>query len=388
MNIVIVGNGAAALSAAQSIRNNSNDSILMISNEKVIGYFRPALSHYLCEISLGDRFFIKKDQWYKENQIDLLLSNQVININTDKKYIKLEDGKIISYDKLILANGSRSVLPTIPNMNFKNAYTLKTLEDAEKIKNRIKMSKNAVIIGGGLLGLEASWAMKKAGLNVTVIEKFPRILPRQLDEGASNIFESIIKKEGIDLVLNQGILSIEGENEAEGILLESGKIIKADLILVSIGIIPNISLVSDTFIKTNKGIIVNSKMETTIGNIYACGDIAEFNGRIYGNWTAAMEMGKTSGLNISGSEYEFKDMIPSSIFNGMNTSLFSCGDVNNDPFEDIIDKSNENAAVTKRLFIKNGKLVGGILIGDTKASIKLLNGIKKGLSKEEIEAAF
>lgn len=388
MNVVIIGNGAAALSAAQNIRKNTSDNIIMLSDEKVAGYFRPTLSHYLCESSLGDRFYIKKEEWYRENNIDLRLGQRVININTLNKQIESADKETISYDKLILANGGSSIVPSINNVNLKNVYTLRTLENAENIKNRMKMSKNVVIIGGGLLGLEAAWAMKQTGLNVSVIEKFPRILPRQLDAGASVIFESIINKEGINVLLNEGITGIIGDKEAQGVMLESGHKIQADLILISIGMIPNIGLVSGTEIKTNRGIIVNSKMETNVGSIYACGDSAEFNGRIYGNWTAAMDMGKTAGLNVCDIETEFKDMVPSSIFNGMNTSLFSCGDVNNGPFEDILISGDMETGITKKLFVKNGKLSGGILIGDTKDSIKLLNGIKKGLSKEKMKAAF
>lgn len=384
MNILIIGNSAAGVNTAASIRNNSNHEITMISKEKVPGYFRPTLSNYLGEETLNERFFIKKEDWYIENNINVTLAEEVISILPEEKKVILKNGDSLYYDKLILANGSKNLIPPIPNINIKNVFSLKTLEDAEEIKTSMKMSKNVVIIGGGLLGLEAAWAMKSVGQNVTVIEKFPRILPRQLDTDCSLIFKNKIIEESVNLILGKGISKILGEDEITGVLLDDGDIIPCDILLVSIGIVPNIDLLKGTGINTNRGVIVNNKMETNIKDIYACGDIAEFGGKIYGNWTAAMEMGKVAGLNALNIDTEFKDMVLSSIFNGMNTSLFSCGDVCSDYYEEIIDRSDEESGIARRIFINKGKIVGGILVGDTKLGVKILNGVKNEKSKEDM----
>lgn len=383
---VIVGNGISGYYAADSIRKrNSEAEINIISNDKVLTYYRPQLSDYLNKDILDKNFFVAPEDWYDKNNINVTLGVKVESINKDKKTVTLNNGKELSYDKLILATGASNFIPPLKGFENKGVYVLRDIEDAENIKKEMKNAKNAVIVGGGLLGLEAAWEMKNAGLNVSVVELAPRLLPLQLDEEASPLFEQIVAENGITVYTNDAAEEILGEGSVTGLKLKTGKIIDADLILFSVGIRPNKSLAEKAGISVNRGILVNEKMETNIKDIYACGDSAELNGKIYGNWPAAIEMGKIAGSNAVGEEIIFKDFVNSTVFNAINTELFTAGDIypNEGNIKTLCSANKENK-IYKKLFFKDNKLVGAILLNDTKQSVKIMKAIQNAMTINDV----
>jgi NADH oxidase (H2O-forming) len=398
---IIVGNGAAGYYAATSIRKNDPKAVIrMLSAEAVPTYYRPQLSDYLAHDLPDKKFYISPESWYKENNIDLMLNVKVSTLKTDDKKVVLEDGREFSYDKLILANGASNFVPKINGCHLKGVFTLKDIEDADNIKSYMQTAKKAVIIGGGLLGLEAAWEMKNCGLDVTVVEFFPRLLPRQLDDEGSSIFKSFADKSGIALALGDSveeILSNAAEasgnsndfqsNKVKAVKLKSGTVIETDMVLFSVGIRPNKSLAEESGIICNKGIVVNNRMETNIKDIYACGDIAELSGIVFGNWAAAVEMGKIAGKNAFGENAEFNNFVFSVIFKALNTEVFSAGTID---YEDKALKQLSFTApekgVYKKLFFKNEKLVGSILLGDIKKAVKILTSIKQEKNIETVTA--
>ncbi|WP_163193771.1 NAD(P)/FAD-dependent oxidoreductase [Clostridium thermarum] len=387
-NYVIIGNGAAGYYAANTIRkNNSTASIKIISAEKYLTYYRPQLSEYLYEEIPEKKFYLSPDSWYVDNNIDLQLGTFVTEIHTAKKVLKLEDGSKVNYDKLILANGSSNFIPPIKGTELEGVYTLKYKNDADKIKEAIKSSKKAVVIGGGLLGLEAAWEMKKSGLQVTVVEFFPRLLPRQLDDAGSELFKNIVNSSGVDIILGdcaEEIISQDTVSKVSALRLKSGKLIDADLVLFSAGIRPNKTLAEKSGILCHQAIVVNEKMETNVKDIYACGDVAEINGIVYGTWPAAMEMGKVAGKNATGEDSKFKEFSSSVIFRGLNAEVFSAGTIDfNDASLKQFAQEDSSKKIYKKLFFKDGILAGAILIGDTKKAAKVISGMKK-MAGEEI----
>ncbi|MCI1996378.1 MAG: FAD-dependent oxidoreductase [Clostridium luticellarii] len=380
---VIIGNGAAGYYAANSIRDrNKSCSIVIISAENLPTYYRPELSDYLLKPTLRKDFYLCNEKWYKDNNIELLLGCSAKNIDTRSKKVTIDTGRELSYDKLILANGSSSFIIPIKGIDKKGVFSLKYKSDAENIKNYMSKSKNAVIIGGGLLGLEAAWSIKNSGLNVTVVEFSDRLLSRQLDSEGAVLFKEAVDKSGVETILGDSAEEILGEEKVSSLRLKSGKIIKTDMVLFSTGIRPNKQLVENTDIKTNRGIIVNDKMETSAENIYACGDICEYNGRVYGNWPASEKMGKIAGANAAGDEVHFSDFVSSSIFTSMNTELFSCGTISPDlqtlSLRDPLKKEYQ------KLFFENNKLTGGILIGNTKKAGKIIQNIQASKTMQDI----
>ena len=388
---VILGNGAAGFNAALAIRKrNSVASIEIISKENYLSYFRPQLSDYLGKDVDNNEFYMAKEAWYKENNIKVTLGTEITGIDTSTKNIKLFNKSSVTYDTLIIASGSKSFMPPVAGTNKKGVFSLRTLDDLKDIKKYISKMKekaldNVVIVGGGLLGLESAWELKKLGLKVTVVEFFNRILPLQLDEEGSEIFKNKIEASGIKLVLADSAVEILGSNTVSNVVLKSGNIIATNLVLFSVGIRPETKLAEDAGLKINKGILVNDSMETNIQDIYACGDVSEFNGRVYGNWPAAEASGRIAGANASGDKETFKDFVPSIIFNAIETELFTCGDITSQGLKELISLDKKNN-IYKKLFFKDDIICGGILMNDTSASVKLMVSIQEKKNYKKVIA--
>ncbi|MHC1719980.1 MAG: NAD(P)/FAD-dependent oxidoreductase [Clostridiaceae bacterium] len=384
---VIIGNGAAGYYAADAIRKHDPDGgIHIISEEKLLTYFRPQLSKFIGFPIDSEKFLVSPESWYNNNNIKVTLKTKVKKINPDQKLLLLSDGSIIKYSKLILANGSHAFVPPVPGNDKENVFSLKSINDAEAIKKQLSVSKNAVVIGGGLLGLEAAWSMHHAGLNVTVLERSEGLLTKQLDAEGAKIFKSMVDDSGVNIMLNASTEEILGDTKVTGIKLTSGAIVPADIVLFSSGVRPNKELAEQSGISADKGVIVNDRMETSKPDIYACGDVAEFNGKVFGNWPAAMNMGKIAGANASGSDMQFKEFVTSFNFDSLNIKLFSCGSFTENN-ESVAHKDPATNAYMK-LYFESDKIIGGFLIGDTKRAPEVLNSVKAGLSYEEAVEKF
>lgn len=373
-DFLIIGNGIAGLYAAEAIRKrNCNCNIEIISSEPYLTYYRPSLSDGIFD-ELQSDFFIKDENWYKENNIKVTLNTKVEKIFEENHEVLTCDNKKVKYDKLILANGSRNFIPPVKGKEGKNVFTLRTLDDLKTIKSHLSNAKDIVIIGGGLLGLEAAYEFKRADKNVTVVEFAPHLLSRQLDATGSLLLEESVKNCDVEVLLGVGAESISDKNDKKVVSFNNGTEKECDLVLFSVGIMPNKEIAQDSTLTCNRGIVVNDKMETSSKDIYACGDIAELNGRVYGNWPAAIDMGTIAGANAVGDNVTFVGFQSPIMFNAMNTQVFSCGNISEN-----IDKSlqfkDESKKTYKKLFFKNDILVGAILIGDILSSVKILNAI-------------
>lgn len=379
-NVVIIGNNAAGTSAAEAVRKrNTEATIRIISAENSLPYYRPMLSDYLSNSHNEDMFYLHDADWYLENDIALSLGKTATSINRDTKVVHLDDGSDVKYDKLILANGSHNHIPQITDANKTGVFTLKTKEDADKIKAYAKNCKTAAVIGAGLLGLEAAWELKNLGLDVSVIEFADRILPRQLDTEGSEIFEMGVKISGIQIFKEAVASSILGKDRVDGVQLCDGGIVPADMVLISTGIRSNKELAETAGLHCERGVIVDTHMQTSDPDIYAAGDVAEHNGISYAVWPEALEQGKVAGANCIGDELEYHTMTPSNVFNGMNMNIFSIGDIgrSNQSYKVVADKHPEEGAY-KKLYFVDDQFVGGILIGDVSKTMSLMLGVNRG----------
>lgn len=384
---VIIGNGPAGYYAADTIRKNDEEaSIRMISEDKLLTYFRPQLSKFIGFPIDESKFLLSPQSWYEEKNIKVTLNAKVKKINPEQKLILLNDGTIVSYNKLILANGSRAFVPPVPGNDKENVFSLKSVGDAEAIKKQIPASKNAVVIGGGLLGLEAAWSLFNAGLTVTVLDRSGGLLTKQLDAEGAKIFSGLVDKSGVKVILNASTEEIIGDKTAAGVRLAGGQVVDADLVLFSSGVRPNKELAELSGIAVNSGVVVDDMMQTSAADVYACGDVAEFGGKVYGNWTAAMSMGKVAGANACGKETHFREFVPSFSFDAMNIKLFSCGTFTEEN-RSIAGKNSETGGYTK-LYFDDVKIVGGFMIGDTRRAPEILNSVKAGLGYDEVLDKF
>ncbi len=380
MRYLVIGSGVAGISAVKEINRvkDKDIDITVISKEEDPFYYRPRLIECLSgDISVED-IIINDREWFKKNDIELLLGKEVIDVNFNEKYVVTDDNQEFSYDKLLLAQGASSFIPPIEGVDLGGVYALRNGEDAREIYEHIESCKKAVVIGGGLLGLESAYNMIKAGLEVTVIEQADHLLQRQLDNSAGDKLKLILKeKHGFDFYLDVGVEKISGNSEVEEVELADGNKISADLVLFSTGINPNTGIVEDTELEINRGIIVDNKMSTNIPDVYAAGDVAEYNGNIYGIWAPSMEEGSVAGKVMVGKDAEFTGFVPSHTLKVADVNVVSIGVLSED--ENI--KSNivvDDERTYCRIFKdETENLVGAIIVGEYENENALLKEIKE-----------
>jgi flavorubredoxin len=386
--IVVIGSGVSAINCVDEIRKRDKScQIDIITEEKEYPYYRTKLTNMIYENYPENQLFLKPKSFYNDNNINFKFNTKVTKIDPENSSIITQKNENIKYDILVLAIGSSNFIPEMYNTNLNGVFNIRTLEDINKIKEYVKDKKNITIVGGGLLGLEAAWNFNRLKKDVTVVEYFQRLLPRQLDTNGSNILLDNILESNTKVCLGATISKIEGNKDINKVIIKYEENVETeidtDALIVSIGVRANISLAKAANIKTNRGIIVNEFMQTNYENIYAIGDCAEFNENNITIWPIAMEMGRCAGKNIAGEKNEYKGFFASNFLNSFNTTLFSAGEIidhHNNCFEFI----NKEKEIYKKILFKNDIIIGCILIKETKDSSFLSNAIAKKLRKEEI----
>jgi len=398
MKIVIIGNNISGTFTAQNIRNlNEEVEIEIFTKEKYPYYTRVNLPELISEQVKIDDLITFKENWYSSKNIKLNLNTHIIKITPKLKTLEIEGKNYpISYDKLVLALGSTPNIPPIKNaLRFKNekkgVFTLRSIYDALEIKEYIseKKAKKAIIIGGGLLGLELANQIKNTGLKTTVVEFFPRLLPRQLDTECGEMLKKEIEGKGIKVVLDAATEEIFGNGSVTGIRLKGGKEIKTDIVLIQAGIKPTIDIAKEANIKTNRGIIVNEYLETSEKDIYAVGDCIEYNEQIWGIIPASMEQSKIVAASVLGSKkVRYQGTTPKNTLKIMGLDLTSVGNI--DPSKEtsggweILKKADKKGSCYKKLVLKDNKLKGAILFGDNDALSYVYNKMEKDVDKDEL----
>lgn len=375
-HFVILGGGVAAYNAAREIRfRNDTCKITMISEEAYLPYNRPMLTKALLANFTENQMAIEKAEWYKNNKIDLRLNTKVVSLDPNKKEVTLDQGEVISYDKCIYALGSTSFVPPIEGSTLQEVISIRSVSDVKRITELLPNTKNVVVIGGGVLGLEAAWEMHKSKCHVTVLELLPHLMPRQLDEGASNVLRNVLQKNGLDLHTSVKIKKILGTTKVEGIELEDGIVIPADLVLISAGVRANTKIAQDAGIEVNRAIVVNDHMETSNKDIYAAGDCAEFDQINYSLWSEAVEMGKVAGANAAGDDKAYTTVLGALSFFGLNTNLYAIGDTGKNPNIQYktVEVSDSQKGTYEKLYFANNLICGFILLGDLKKMKELTN---------------
>lgn len=375
-NFLIIGGGSAAMYAARAIRErNFTAKITMVSDEDEIPYNRPMLTKALmADISKG-HFAITEENWFEDNNIELMLNTRVKSIDLKAKSVDCGD-KVLSYDKLVYALGAHCFEAPIPGKDQDHVLSIRSVADMIYLQKLIGDDvKNVVIIGGGVMGLESAWELKKAGHKITVLEGAPRLLPKQLDSKASELLGSIMTKEGIDYVIGAKISEIKKDTVA----LADGTEYPADITILSTGMRGNIEIAKDAGLEIDKLIKVDETMLTSDPSVYSAGDCAEFNGVPAAFWSQSTEMGRIAGANAAGDEEEYSLIPPSMNIAAMNTEIFSMGDVGGDPEKDYrtIELSDPNRGDYEKYYFVHNRLVGVILIGDISKQLDMMKALKE-----------
>jgi nitrite reductase (NADH) large subunit len=382
---LIIGNGVAGNMAADAIRRHDpQGAITMFALEDYPFYYVPALPEFLAGERELPRLFIHNLAWYQQNRIDLHLKTAVTAVDPVKKVVTTARGDQFPYDKLLLATGSYSFVPPIKGAgDTEGVFTLKTIADADQIKACAPKCREAVLIGGGLLGLEAGNGLRKAGMKVTVVEFFPRLLPRQMDVDGAAILQRQIEEMGFSFHLGTTTKEITRDAKCLKVHLESGTVLATDLVLISAGIRPELSLAKALGLVIDKGVKVDDRMHTGLDDIYAAGDLVEHRGRFYGIWPAAMEQGRVAGTNMAGQEATYEGTVMSNTLKVVGIDLFSAGEIDVDhKLEDIVIK-DETRKIYRKLVLQDNALVGAILLGDIHGNTEIQQAIK---AKKDLSA--
>lgn len=379
---LIIGNGIAGLSATEEIRKKDSDAtILIVSEEKSSTYWRTRLSHLISQDFDKDDLFVKKQPWYDEKKIDERLDTCVEKIDTEKNVAILSDGEEIAYGKVLLATGARPFVPPIKNIDSKGVFAIRTIDDLMNFKDHVRDKEKVVVIGGGILGLEAAYSALLLEKDVTVIESFDYLLSRQLDQNLSEKLEKTLNDMGIKTYTGKFTEEILAEDGiVSGIKLADGTEIPADAIMVQAGIRSNVDVAKESGLDVDRGIIVDDSLKTKYDNVYAAGDCAQIGDFTIGLWTSSMEMGKIAGNNMAGDSQVYEKPKPFSLLTIGDTKIFSAGLSSAEGIEEL--KAEKDGNIYK-LFKSDNKYVGGILWGDVKYQNDVKDIVFNGKDLEE-----
>lgn len=384
---VILGGGTAALHAAKSIRlRNRTASIVMLSEESELPYDRPMLTKSMFGAVSGGAIASEKAAWYAEQNIDLRLNSKVEKLDSAAKTVLLADGTELAYDKCIYALGASSFIPPIPGVELPEVVSIRSIKDVEQVQALAKNAKNAVVIGGGVLGLEAAWELRKAKQNVTVLEAAPVLLAGKMDADTAELLTKIAAEKGVVIQTNAKIAKINGTDHVTGVTLAGGETFAADLVLVSTGVRANIAVAQAAGLATDRAVLVDAAMASSAADIYAAGDCAQYDGANIALWPVAQEMGRIAGANAAGEALVYQPEQQGISFHGMGTSLFAIGDVGTQAAVSYktVEVRDEKKQTLEKIWFRNNIVCGAVLLGDTSRMAAVTDAVKKQKCFREI----
>ena len=389
MNVLVLGAGGAGISAVQAIRSvDKKIDINLVSKEDCMPYSLCGLPDFLSgQISMKVLSRLDAD-FFTKNNINLIFGKETVKVDPSRKIVHFKNNstndvnETLEFDKLLIATGSKPIVPSIPGLNKKHVYIVSNLESCKSIIKRLRKATKIAVIGGGFIGIECAQALKQRGKEVFVIENLDRILANMFDEEISSIAQEMLERLDINFILGNQVKEITGKNEVERLKLKDGKI-DCDMVLLTAGFRPNIDIVRDSKIRVNQGIIVNDFMESNVKDIFAAGDVAESFDCIYGEpglkatWSNAVEQGHVAGLNIAGKRCKYPGFQSYNIVHIHDVPFLSMGNVTNLPqnCSELVLKGIDSI---RKVFIQNDRILGMEFYGDMTNSGHLFSLINKG----------
>jgi NAD(P)H-nitrite reductase large subunit len=383
----IIGNSAAAVGAVEAIRKiDLKNSIAIVSSEPYHVYSRPLIPYLLSGKIPEEKMYYREKDFYEKNMVTPILGKRVIRVDVEKKKIKLDDDSYLEYSKLLLAVGAKPIILPVKGLEKEGVSTFTSWDDVKKIREKVEEgASKALVIGAGLIGLKAAESLKELGLDVTVVVRGPRVLRRIVDEASSKIVENHLTQIGIQIITRNTVKEILGKKSVEAAVLADGRRINCELVIMAVGVQPNIDLAKNAGINVNDGILVNNKMETNISGVYAAGDVTEAYNIVYGKsrvtplWPNAYKQGYTAGVNMAGEFLEYQGSLDMNSIELFGLPIISVGLTNppNGEYESLVRFDGENTY--KKIVLKDDRVVGVIFIGNIDRA-----GIFTGLIRDKV----
>lgn len=377
--LVIIGNGMAPGRMLEELFERAPGlyDVTIFNAEPRVNYDRIMLSPVLSGEKAYEDIVIHDDAWYAAHGVTLHKGAKVTEIDRQTKTVTSANGITVSYDKLVIATGSLPFIIPVPGHQLPGVLAYRDLDDVEKMLDIAKAKGRAIVIGGGLLGLEAAYGLKRQGMEVTVIHLMPTIMERQLDPAAAYLLEKALAERGIEIITKANTKQILGSDRVEGIELEDGRVISGDMVIMAVGIRPASQLAKDAGLAVNRGIVVDDGMMTSDASIYSLGECAEHRGVCYGLVAPLYESARVLADRLTGGNAEYQGSVVNTKLKVTGINLFSAGDFAEAPDREEIVLRDASAGVYKRLVLKDNRIIGAVLYGETSDGSWFFDLLKK-----------
>jgi NAD(P)H-nitrite reductase large subunit len=382
---IVIGQGIAGATAAETLRKlNPQMPVAVITDERSYVYSRIDLPDIIAGKYAPTACALRTAEDFAKAGIDCLMGERATAVLGDEKAVVLSSGKRLPYDRLLLATGSLPVLPPIPGIGTPGVYSLWSLKQAGEIIAAASKARSAVVAGAGLIGLKTALALKKRGLQVTVIEKLPRLLPRQLDEEASEVMAEAVRDAGIEILTDTGVDAILADRGAVSGVNAAGRVLPADLVVVAIGVKANMELAAAAGIETGRGILVDEFQRTSDPYVFAAGDAAETVDPLTGQraipatWPVAVAQGRIAAVNMAGGSATYDGMVAMNAVEIGGLPLVSMGDIEGRAGDDVLTAREKGAY--RKVVMRDGKIRGVLFLGEIRQA-----GVIGGLISRSVD---
>jgi len=376
--LVIVGNGMAAARLVDELVKSSlgRYAIAVIGEEPRLAYNRVLLSSVLAGETTSHDIELKPAAWWRDRGVTVKYGCRVTEIDVGRSELKIAGDESIEYSRLVLATGSTPLRLNLPGVDLAGVCTFRDSRDVDMLLALAARKRPVVVIGGGLLGLEAAYGLAKAGTPVTLLHLMDRLMERQLDLPAADLLKTLVERTGVEVLLNADTARIHGERRVEGVELADGRRIAADAVVFAAGIRPNISLASGSGLLVNRGVVVDDRLQTSTENIFALGECAEHRGICYGLVEPAYEQAHVLAQHLSGKPAAYRGSVVATNLKVSGVNVFSAGDFLGADGSEAILLSDIRRGTYKKLVLAEGRLIGAVLIGDTSDALWYLEMIR------------
>jgi len=373
MSYVIVGNSAAAVGCITGIRKVDKETPITVISYETFCYSKPMIADVLVDFP-REKLVYRDESFFKENRVELILGHRAVKVNTESKVVVLDSNELVPYEKLLISTGAKPFIPPIPGTDKEGVFTFTELSQAEAFKEYLSSSgaEEIVVVGSGFIGLEVAYFLSKRGFKVTVVELLERALARAIDERGSQIVESLMEEAGVKFLFKSSVSEILGDDKVTSVKLSSGEVLKADAVVVAVGVRPNTELARSAAVKVNRGIVTNDRMETSAPDIFAAGDCIECLDITDGErkpiplFPLAFEQGFVAGLNMAGKKVDYLGALPLNSLKFLPTPVLNAGIVQpqDSSYEVLVNDQFEEKGFYRKAVLKDGRLVGFVAIGE------------------------
>ncbi|MFS8035444.1 NAD(P)/FAD-dependent oxidoreductase [Xanthobacter sp. AM11] len=366
--LLIIGNGMAAAKLCEelSTRALGRFAVAVIGAEPHLAYNRVLLSEVLAGHMQAEAAQMKPAAWWRDRGVTLQYGTPVAAIDRPAREVVLADGRRLPYARLVLATGSHPIRLPLPGMGLDGVHTFRDLKDVEALLEAAAVpGARAVVIGGGLLGLEAAAGLAGAGVKTSLVHLMDRLMERQLDATAAGLLRQAVEARGVEVLLEAASAAIEGEQHVTGLRLKDGRLVPADVVVVACGVTPNADLARAAGLEVKRGTVVDDTLATSDPDIFAIGECAEHQGMVYGLVAPAYEQARVLARRLAGEDARYAGSVIATNLKVSGVHVFSAGDVTGGPGTEDILLTDRGLGVYRRLILRDDRLVGAVLFGDT-----------------------